>query len=106
MLACLCQVDEGGVSELSSSVARIEQGYREALRKSEGDSSRQIRAKQQYQEKLRRLGKKHFVKLEASPPLCEPCHGRRSVESVNPFAKCFVCRGDEAAVAILGRSRV
>ena len=65
ILACLCQVDEGGVSELSSSVARIEQEYREALRKSEGDSSRQIRAKQQYQEKLRRLGKKHFVKLES-----------------------------------------
>ena len=65
MLACLCQVDEGGVSELSSSVARIEQEYREALRKSEGDSSRQIRAKQQYQEKLRQLGKKHFVKLES-----------------------------------------
>ena len=65
MLACLCQVDEGEVSELSSSIAQIEQEYRDALRKNEGDSSRQIQAKQQYQEKLGQLGKKHFAKLES-----------------------------------------
>ena len=71
MLACLCQIgmrstaDEGEVSELSASIAQIEQEYRQALQKSEGDSKRQIQAKQQYQEKLGQLGKKYFPKLES-----------------------------------------
>ena len=71
VLACLCQIgmrstaDEGEVSELSASIAQIEQEYRQALQKSEGDSKRQIQAKQQYQEKLGQLGKKYFPKLES-----------------------------------------
>ena len=71
MLACLCQIGmrstagEGEVSEISASIAQIEQEYRQALQKSDGDSKRQIQAKQQYQEKLGQLGKKYFPKLES-----------------------------------------
>ena len=64
-LTCMCQSDDGQANEISSAIAQIEKEYREALRKSKGDSSRQIQAKQQYQEKLRQLGKKHFAKLES-----------------------------------------
>ena len=47
-------------------LCQIEQEYREVLQKSEGDSSRQIQAKQRYQENLgQQFEKKHFAKLES-----------------------------------------